>query len=93
MWAASDYKKGGNDPVEYDEKEVRAKALLKGDVPMLLKPCKVCGKAPTLIRDLYGMGDSMIFYVCCDGGNHGRPRRLYTCAEDAIKGWNARGGE
>ena len=90
VWAASDYKKGGNDSVESDEKEVRSEALLK--------PCKVCGRVPILTNDLYGMGDSVVYYVVCskDYGitnNHGRPIRLYTCAEDAIKGWNVRGGE
>ncbi len=75
--------------MESSQKEVRSKALL-------IKPCKMCGQVPILAFDFYGMGDSVVYYVKCytkSQNNHGRPIRLYTCAEDAIKGWNVRGGE
>lgn len=87
VWPECVYKKGVGYTLEFNEKEVQAEALLK--------PCRVCGCSPVLVRDIYGIGDSMVFYVTCDnaGSNHGRKIRLYTCAEDAIKGWNARGGE
>ena len=80
------YKEGGDHKVE-SAKELYPKALL-------IKPCKICGKSPMLMSDIYGMADSVVYYITCQKeANHSRKIRLYTNPKDAIEGWNLRGGE